>query len=396
MMQESAVYFDCSAGFTGDMIVSSLMDLGIPLQYLRETVGALPLEGCEIKTFSEKRNSLRGTRFSVTSPSSHRARRYPDIIRIIQESNLSPDVKERSAGVFRTLAEAEVHVQGDPMEQVSLREAGTAQCIAGVVSTLCALEYLGIQQCLCGRVPLGHGLLQDEDGPIPLPAPATLHILRGVPVYGAELQGETVTPTGAAIMTAVCSHFGIPPLMRIQAVGHGMGSRTWPDRPDVLRAVLGTGYGRSDEVMVIETNVDDLSPELAGHLMDRLMRTGALDVVFIPAYMKKNRPGLLVQVLCPPASCDDLMTVLFTESTTIGARYHRVQRVVLPRRIDIVETPLGAIQVKVVTTPDGRRRAFPEFESCRQAAAKHGLPLMDVYAAVAAAAPRKSETGDTD
>ncbi|MBI4774792.1 MAG: nickel pincer cofactor biosynthesis protein LarC [Deltaproteobacteria bacterium] len=390
-MGNTILYFDAPAGLSGDMILASLLDLGLDLRRIESALSGLGIGRYTLKQTTTDRMGIGGQRFEVLHEAGHSHRGLGDITRMIEGSDLPSRVRSRSLEAFRKVAEAESRIHGLPVEAVHFHEVGAVDSIVDIVGIMLALDILGVEKAYCSPLPLGRGSISCAHGVIPLPAPAALEILKGVPVYGVELEGETVTPTGAAVISVVCLEFGPLPEMKVSRIGYGAGKREWPDRPNVLRAVLGTGNTRPEAVVAIETNIDDLTPEWAGYLMERLLNEGALDVGFLPVQMKKCRPGLMVHVLAPMEKRDRLVRVLFNETTTIGVRYYRVQRETLPRKAGVLETELGSVVVKTVEMPDGKVRHYPEYESCAALARQLGIPVIDVYAEVTATAKRNSD-----
>ncbi len=391
------LYLDCPAGLSGDMILAALIDLGLSTDDLeREIRDGLGLQGFAVRTFEARKQGMRGLRLEVDCEHPQPERHFSEIAGLIQRSSLPQPVKDNAVEAFKRLAEAEGRIHGVSPDHVHFHEVGAVDSIVDTVGAMLACNRLGIQRCVCAPLPLGHGTVRCRHGIIPLPAPATVELLKGVPVYGVPVEGETVTPTGAAVVTTLCGEFGGVPDMTIESVGYGLGSKDWPDLPNLLRAFIGVTHAEEDRVLAVESNLDDLSPELGGHLMDRLFEVGALDVLFLPAHMKKNRPGWLVQVLAREDRLETVSRVLFTESTAIGVRYHPVGRIVLPRKAETLETPFGRVQVKKVALPGGEVRYYPEFESCRSLAKSRNVPLMSVYEAVKVAAEHRGNSESDD
>jgi hypothetical protein len=264
---------------------------------------------------------------------------------------------------------------------VHFHEVGAIDSIVDIVGSVLGMEYLGIGTACASSLPLGSGFVETAHGRIPLPAPATVALLRGIPVHDSGLKEELVTPTGAALVKGLVHSFGPLPPMVIEKVGYGVGSRNLADRPNLLRILIGQEHGGAHEetVVILESNLDDTNPEWLGFLMERLFEAGALDVVFSPGYMKKNRPAVLVHVMGKPHQKDQLMDLLFSESTTLGVRFHFTQRRILERSSVEMDSPWGRMKVKKVFRPDGSFHLLPEFEECRRIAKEKGLPMKDVY-----------------
>jgi hypothetical protein len=375
-------YLDCFSGISGDMFIGALIDAGLPLEELRKVLQSLPLEGYSLEVTREERNLLFGTRFKVKvtrDPQPHR--RFSDIRDLIRAGNLSPSVRDKSIAIFESIAVEEGKIHGCSAEEVHFHEVGAIDSIVDIVGSVLGMEYLGIGTACASSLPLGSGFVETAHGRIPLPAPATVALLRGIPVHDSGLKEELVTPTGAALVKGLVHSFGPLPPMVIEKVGYGVGSRNLADRPNLLRILIGQEQGGAHEetVVILEANLDDTNPEWLGFLMERLFEAGALDVVFSPGYMKKNRPAVLVHVMGKPHQKDQLMDLLFSESTTLGVRFHFTQRRILERFSVEMDSPWGRIKVKKVFRPDGSFHLLPEFEECRRIAKEKGLPMKDVY-----------------
>lgn len=323
-------------------------------------------------------------------------RGLPEIEAIVDRSSLSPAGRARASRLFRRLAEIEAGIHQVPVEEVHLHEVGAVDSIVDVVAAVCALEWLAPDRVVASALNVGSGTVECAHGVLPVPAPATAELLRGVPVYVEGPPAELVTPTGALLVTEYADAYGPPPPMRIERIGYGAGARNPAGRPNVLRAMLGEGAetGAVERVVVLECQIDDMNPQLYGALMDRLAAAGALDVFYAPVQMKKNRPGTLVTVVAPPGRREVLADILFRESTTIGLRVTETERERLDRESVAVETPIGSVRVKVARRGGAIRNAAPEFEDCARLAAERGLSIKDVQAiAVKAWLDRNAETG---
>jgi pyridinium-3,5-bisthiocarboxylic acid mononucleotide nickel chelatase len=377
------LYFDCFAGVAGDMTVAALLELGLPLEHLRQELARLPLPPTAFRLETERcqRQGIAATRFVVHEAEHQPHRHYTDIAALIEGSSLAEPVKARAQRIFFRLAEAEAKVHGIDIGQVHFHEVGGIDSIVDIVATAIGLEYLGIDELHAAPLPWGSGFVETAHGRLPVPAPATAELLRGMPVHGEIGFGERVTPTGAAIVAALADGFGAMPAMTVTAIGCGAGSKDFPDRPNLLRLVLGERpeQSRQDEIQVLETHIDDMNPEIGGYLMERLLAAGALDVSFSPLQMKKNRPGVKLTVLAEPAKRDLLARLIVTESTAIGVRFYPAQRLVLERRVEERPTSLGPVRVKVIVDNGRVVRVTPEFEECRRLAQERGLPLLEVY-----------------
>ncbi len=376
-------YLDCFSGISGDMFVGALLDAGLELRVLQEALDGLRLSGVRVEASRESRNHIRGTRFVVrVDEGAQPERSHKDIQRVIGESGLSERVKTLSLAVFQALAEAEGRIHARPVEEVHFHEVGAADSIVDIVGAVFGVHALGIERICCSALPLGSGFVKSRHGIIPVPAPATLEILKGFPVKHAGLDAEMVTPTGAALARVLSDDFGSMPSVKVERIGYGVGSRELSDRPNLLRLVLGesSDHARRDTVVLVEANLDDSPPEWTGFLVERLFEAGALDVWLVPVQMKKNRPGVLVQALVRPEGRDRLADIILRESTTLGVRFQVLERRILEREQAALESPWGTLQVKRARNADGVWRVIPEYEACRKAALKHGVALREVYA----------------
>ena len=384
-------YLDCFSGLSGDMFLGSLLDAGLSFDQLKQCLQTLPFHGYELELRRETRNQISGSRFVVRldeahnkkighKNSDHENRGLKDIREVIDQGDLTDSVKKTSMEIFESLARVEGYIHNLPPDQVHFHEVGAVDSIIDIVGTVYALEALGIERLLVSPLPLGSGFVKTAHGRIPVPAPATLALLKGVPVLNSDVQQEMVTPTGAALATGLADAFGPMPTMVVENVGYGVGSRELPDRPNLLRIIIGhEKHGnQTDTVVVLETNLDDMRPEFLGYLMERLFHASALDVVFVPVQMKKNRPGVQVQVIGRPEHKDRLMEIMVQESTTLGIRFRYSQRMILERNQAEVESPWGKISVKRVIQGESTR-LVPEYDVCREIALKNNIPLRDVY-----------------
>jgi uncharacterized protein (TIGR00299 family) protein len=377
-------YLDCFSGISGDMLLGALLDAGLSFEGLQESLQALNLDDYTLHLEPYTEHGISGKRFTVQPGTTPQPERHlSEIERLIIQSRLPAKIRARALAIFRALGEAEARVHGVPVEQVHFHEVGALDALVDIVGAVLALDALGVEQVYCSSLPLTTGQVQTAHGLLPVPAPATLELLRRVqaPWTPRAAQGELVTPTGAAIL-ATLARFETPALA-VQRVGYGFGRRQLP-WANCLRVCLGepveaAGVGQ-DEVMVLETNLDNLSGEILGHLMDRLFAAGALDVTYTPMQMKKNRPATQVSVIAPFDLADRLALLLLRETTTLGVRMSRWQRVKAEREQETVETPLGAVRVKVKQIDGEVVGVSPEYEDCARLAQAQGLPLQEVYA----------------
>ncbi|GAB4390908.1 MAG: nickel pincer cofactor biosynthesis protein LarC [Thermodesulfovibrionales bacterium] len=375
-------YLDCFSGISGDMCLGALLDAGVPARHLRKELEKLPVKGIRISARTVARAGLRATQVRVGGPSRPPLRRLRDVASVIRKSALSPEIKARGLAIFETLFEAEARAHGQDARLTHLHELGAVDCMVDVMGTLICLERLGVGRVLASPVNLGWGEVETAHGTYPVPAPATAEILRGAPVYSSGTPYELTTPTGAAILRGTAEGFCGLPLMSVEAAGLGAGATDVPGRPNVLRVFIGEApEAPAGEVAVMETNIDDMNPEIYGHVMERLFAEGALDVHLTQVIMKKGRPGVKLTVLCDEGRRLALAGVLLSETTSIGVRFWRAERSVLERETRTVETEYGRIRLKEARLGGRALRAAPEYEDCRKAALKHGVTVLEVYRA---------------
>jgi pyridinium-3,5-bisthiocarboxylic acid mononucleotide nickel chelatase len=391
-MQELIAYLDCHSGISGDMFLGALLDLdaGFSLDYLKNSLTGLPFQGYELRLEPFQDKGILGSRFDVTlsahETSIPQVRRLSDIESILHASTLSPQVREIALSIFRCLALAEATVHGTRVEEVHFHEVGAIDAIIDITGAAIALEALGITQLYASSLPLSSGHVQTAHGILPVPAPATLEILRQVPAHWKPTlaEGEMVTPTGAAIL-ATQARFQTP-AMFIERVGYGFGRKqfSWPNCLRVCLGRVGNSIEQSeiadhDWVTVIESNIDNMSGELLGGLMDTLFAAGALDVNYTPIQMKKNRPAVMLTIICKLEEGNTLSELLLSESSTLGVRISQVQRIKAQRVLERVETPFGLISMKVKRLGNRIINATPEYEDCQRIALEKGIPLEEVY-----------------
>jgi uncharacterized protein (TIGR00299 family) protein len=375
------LYFDCFAGASGDMILGAAVGAGVDANALREQLSLLNIEGFSLDFETVDKSGLSATLARVHTVHEHKHRHLSDIEKIINNSQLGPGVKQRAIAVFTRLAEAEAHVHNEPIERVHFHEVGALDAIVDVVGAAICFELLNIERFVCSPLHVGSGTVDMSHGRFPVPPPAVAELLKGVPYYSTDIKGELVTPTGAAIITTVCSEYGPMPLMKAEQTGYGAGAREYENFPNALRMIVGeTASPRNSEeqLLMIETNIDDASPQIIGHVMDRAFALGARDCYFTPVQMKKNRPGVLLSVLCDRELKEALMEMLFNETTTLGVRSYEVARRALERRMVTVQTAYGPIDVKVGNLNGRVVNVMPEFEQCRDAASRSGVALKEV------------------
>jgi len=421
----NTAYFDCFSGASGDMILGAMVDAGLSIESLREALAALPLKGFRLDAEKVKRAGLGGTRVHVLTeaPSTHDDnasssdhapgaqgnghrhhlphRHLPDIVDLIQTSGLHHEVKSRACAVFRRLGEAEAAVHGIPLDRVHFHEVGAVDAIVDITGACAGLHLLGVEAVFVSTFRVGSGQVKCAHGILPLPSPATVELVKGFPVEPAGVTGELLTPTGAAILTTLAERSPLP-AMTITRTGYGAGRADRSRRPNLLRLCIGEAVrgantpapsDERDEVFVIQTNLDDMSPEWVGYLFDRLFEAGAVDVFTTPVQMKKSRPGIVLTTLAPEEAVPRIEEALFDETTTFGVRKHRVERRKLAREIRRVHTRYGDVRVKIGRLAGQVKSAAPEYEDCRALAEKHRVPLRAMYDAAAAAA-RAEEWAD--
>ncbi len=433
------LYLDCFAGISGDMFIGALLDCGLDFDFLKAELAKLGVEGYELSLTRVDRSGINSAKFDVhlhgevhhhhdhshnhhhhdhhdhshdhhhdhshqhhhhdANPQSethnshsHDHRSLSTIKHIISSSALSAEVKERALTIFQRIGEAESKIHGIPIETVHFHEVGAVDSIVDIVGACIGLEALKIEQIICAPLHVGSGTFKCAHGTYPVPGPATTELLKGVPIYSKDIEGELVTPTGAAIVATLAASYGNLPAMKIERIGYGAGTRSYEKFPNTLRAMIGEMAGNAGglpatdstptTVTVIEANIDDLSPQVFGHLMEKALAEGALDVFYTPVQMKKNRPGVLVTLLCRPEDRQLMTELLFSETTTLGIRYRDEQREILAREFVTVETEFGAIKMKIARASDGRLVNYSaEFDDCRLAAELHQVPIREVQLA---------------
>ena len=423
------LYFDCFSGASGDMVLGALLDLGLPLERLREALGSLAFDYGTITAERVLRAGVSASKFRLLEPAhvhasapehahdhshqhhqhhthdqhghhyAHDARReseaHPhghapghghhslsDIATYIDRSALSVGGKMRAREMFRRLAEVEAAIHDVPIEQVHLHEVGALDSIIDIVGVVFGMEWLGATDIVSSPLNVGGGTVRCAHGVFPVPAPATAKLLEGVPIYAGSVAKELTTPTGALLVTTYAARYGPIPAMTVSRIGYGAGHADFSDHPNVLRLMLGHAGGDApvERVVAIECEIDDMNPQLFGPLMDRLYAAGALDVYYAPVQMKKSRPGTLVTVIAAPAQREALTGLLFTDTTTIGVRYQEMHRERLEREFRTVQTSVGPIRFKVARRGGAIVNASPEFDDCVRAAGEHSLPIKEVQA----------------
>ena len=376
-------YLDCISGISGDMTLGALVDVGVDLDMVQAGIDSLGLPSCQLVAEEVKRHGFRATKVTVQHEPEHAHRHLHHITEMIDSSTLSTSQKDLAKRIFTRLGEAEAKVHGTTIRKVHFHEVGAVDSIADIVGSAIAWDLLNLQQIHCSPIPTGHGQIQIAHGRCSVPAPATAELLTGIPLAASDIQAELTTPTGAAIVATLVDHFGNMPSMTIEAIGCGAGDRDLEQQGNVLRLILGhtQEQSASDVVWLLETNLDDLSGEVIGHTCSLLREAGALDVYSTSIQMKKNRPGVMISMLCGAEQIAELEQILFRETTTLGIRRQRVTRSKLPRHSQTVDTAWGPVAGKLVHHPDGQTVFAPEFESCKKLATQHAVPLRDVMEA---------------
>ena len=396
-------YLDCPSGISGDMMLGALIDLGVPLDLLNNSIQSI-VKSVNVSSVPVFRKEFRAVQADVKAPHEHVHRSLSDILSLVSKSQLSADNQKRVSDIFRLLAEAEAKVHGIDIEKVHFHEIGAADSIADIVGVVVGIDYLGITHLEASAVPTGCGTVRIAHGECPIPAPATTELLKGVPITTSDVRCELTTPTGAVLLKYYVKRFGMLPAMMIQATGVGAGSRDLEQQPNILRILLGDLPVKDNEavrsvdhqydhlvahdpqrypvtaqtVWVVETNIDDMTGELAGHCVDRLWALSPLDVWITPIQMKKQRPGVIVSVLCHYEQIQAVEMLLFSETSTLGIRRYQVERTALYREPHRIKTPWGDVNAKRAFLPDGTEKIMPEFESVKRLAAAKGVSVRKI------------------
>lgn len=381
-------WFDCFAGISGDMTLGALIGAGWDRLALETLPSRLGLEGVSVTSGSVRRGPFSAIQVKVEVAESRQPHRHLHHIHsILEKAELDPGPRATAMAVFRRLAEAEAEVHGSTVEKVHFHEVGAADALVDIVGAAEGLAALGVERVYSSAPRLGGGEVMSQHGRIPVPAPATVALLRGAPVQLGPIEHELTTPTGAALLAALVESWGSPPAFRLERTGIGAGSRDPKELANVLRVLVGEADETSTrrQVAVLETSLDDENPQMVGALIPRLLAAGALDAMVVPTLMKKGRPGLWLMVVAEPGASDRLAQLLLRESSTLGVRVRVEERVELERRAVTVRTPHGDVALKVARLPDGTERAVPEFESVREVAERSGQPLREIAESAIAA-----------
>jgi pyridinium-3,5-bisthiocarboxylic acid mononucleotide nickel chelatase len=387
----TTLYLDCFCGISGDMAVGALIDAGADFDTIREAIASLGLEGCRLEAEKVKKQGIMATQFHVIQdpdvPKPHRHLRH--VAEIISRGDLPDPVRQTALETFELLARAEAAVHGCTVEQVHFHEVGAIDSIVDIVAAQLAMHLLGVDEVYSSALHVGAGTVECDHGVMPVPAPATAKLLEGKPVYGGAVQMELVTPTGAALVAQRVKAFGEIPLMAVERIGYGSGTRDVPGRANVLRVMLGARARESadrETIGVIETHIDDMNPELFPPLIETLLHHGARDAYLTPTLGKKGRPAYGLTVLCDEAALPEMARRLFQHSTTFGLRFRREERLVLERQFRTVQTPWGSVRIKMGYFQGEATCTAPEFEDCRARAEAADVPLRKVYEAALSAA----------
>ena len=376
-------YFDCFAGISGDMTLGALVDAGLSFAALKSELDKLSVREFTLSQRRVEKHGIAGTKIDVNAREGHVHRHLKDVLEIINSSSISASAKEKAARVFQKLAEAEAKIHGTTIEAVHFHEVGAVDAIVDVVGAIVGLELLEIEAIYASKFRFGSGHTRGAHGAMPVPVPAVVEMTKGFPSERTNIPYELVTPTGAALLTALASNIGETIQLRTESTGYGAGTRDVEQVPNFLRVEIGelVADPRTDFPVLLETNIDDMTPEIYGYLIDRLFEAGARDAFLTPVIMKKGRPGIQLTVLADPNKETELTELIFSETTTLGIRRLPIQRHILERRTDTVQTPYGPIRVKIADI-GGKQRITPEYDDCARIAREQQVPILDVYKAV--------------
>lgn len=381
-------YFDCPSGISGDMILGAIVDCGVSIEQIKEVLALLPLSGYELTPKRVNKQGLAATQVEVIVQERIKERKLSEIIALIEESQIPERIKRKALQVFLRIGTVEAKIHGVELESVHLHELSGVDTIVDVVGAFTGMEAMGVDEVFASSLPLAMGTIEAAHGTLPLPAPATLALLEGVPIQGSEISKELVTPTGAAVLTSLVKAYGSMPSMRLLKTGYGAGKMDLPI-PNVLRLMVGERWGDTkndrslnlEQLVCLETNIDNMNPEIYSYLAERLFDSGALDVSLIPIYMKKLRPGTLVNVLCNEEIAESLIEIIFFETSTLGIRKYPVDRYSIERKVVRINTLYGDVKVKFSRKGENDWNYAPEYEECRRLALQQGLPIIKIYRA---------------
>lgn len=380
-------YLDCQSGISGDMFLAACVDAGADFETIQSGIDSLGTNNCRLEKKDVTKFGFRALKVDVLHDPEHAHRHLHHIVKMIDESTITPRQKDLAKQIFQKLAESEAKVHGSTIEKVHFHEVGAIDSIADIVGAAIAWDLLGLDKLVCAPIPTGKGQIKIAHGNVSVPAPATAELLKGMPLAQCDIEAELTTPTGAAIVATLASEFGALPSIKIEKIGIGAGTKDLEVQGNVLRLIVGEQDVRmgQDQVELLETNLDDVTGETVGYCIDQLFDAGALDVYSSSIQMKKNRPGVMLSVICRMENVESLKQVIFRETGTLGIRQQTITRTVLPRESILVETEFGEVAGKVTSLPDGRQSFSPEFDSCAAIATKQAVSLHTVYAAANAA-----------
>jgi uncharacterized protein (TIGR00299 family) protein len=384
-------FFDCFSGISGDMTLGALVDAGLPLDVLRAELAKLDLPGYTLSSEKVRRSGISATKVHVVLDEKEQpARHLADISRIINGSSLSTVIQQKSLAIFQRLAEVEAKVHGTTPDRVHFHEVGAVDALVDIVGSVIGLEHLGITEIIGSPVNVGSGTAHTAHGKLPVPAPATVELLRNIPLYSSSIAFELTTPTGAAIISSLAASFGLLPQMKVTRIAHGAGNKDFTGQPNVLRLMIGELLPAYDEdrSTLIETNIDDMNPQLYNQVIEKLLAQGAQDAYLTPIIMKKGRPGILLSVLCDRMNTDAVLDTLFRETTSIGVRIGETGRKKLQREVRDVETIYGKVRLKISKRGDEIMTVTPEYEDCRRIAEETKVPVKEVMEAAKRSFPR--------
>jgi uncharacterized protein (TIGR00299 family) protein len=390
-------YFDCFSGISGDMILGTLVDAGVSPGELGKKLSCLKVKGYTLRVKKVRRAGFRATKVDVILRSGVKSRKsavrkWKDLEKIIKSSKLSDGIKQKGLLIFKRLFEAEARVHGSRYDRVHLHELAAVDCIVDIFGTLIGIDMLGIDTVYSSALNLGGGTIRTGHGLLPVPAPAAIELLKDKPVYASDIPFELTTPTGAVLISSLAEGFGPLPDMHITKTGIGAGNKDFREQPNILRLFIGEGKNRTlnikrgtqteNEVVVIETNIDDMTPQIYEHVMDKLFKARALDVFLTQVIMKKGRPGIKLSVLCSEDKRERIIDIILLETTSIGLRFYRTERKIIQREIKSKDTKFGRVNLKVLKIGKGRKRVSVEYDDCRKIANKFNIPLLEVMKAI--------------
>lgn len=391
-------YFDCQSGISGDMFLGALVDLGIDFKSIKKGLKSLDLTGYQIKSNKVKRGLMAGTKVDVLLNSKikeRRSRTFTHIKGLIKDSDLPKKIKDQSVEIFRRIGEAEAKIHGTNLNKIHFHEVGAVDSIVDIVGGVIGFDLLGVDRVYASPINTGEGTVKCEHGILPVPAPAALELLHGIPCYSSGVKKELATPTGVALIGFFVDEFGSMPLMTVEGIGYGAGGHAIKEIPNLLRLVVGNTAGESRSTMVvIEANIDDMNPEFYEHVMEKLFSAGAVDVFFNPIIMKKNRPAVKVSAIIPHEAQNTISRILLTETTTFGVRSYEVNRLLLDREEKTIASKYGKARVKVGKLDGVVIHIAPEYEDCKRIAMKKGLPIKNVYEELTRLANEKFQKED--